>query len=103
MRILAARRWLLVAGAVAAAALALSGDSSERPPSEHEVERRLRALAASAEFPLHEVRCFRDRVLQLRFACLVEAPDDLHLALDVRWLPGGRLAVRRPDGTRVRF
>jgi hypothetical protein len=41
--------------------------------------------------------------MERRFVCLVGGPDDLHLALNVRWLPDGRLDVRRPNGSRVRF
>ena len=103
MRMTVTRRWLLGLGAVASAVVLLTLVDSERAPSERDVELRLRALAASAEFPLHDARCIRDRVLRRRFVCLVDGPDDLHLALDVRWLPDGPLDVRRPDGSRVRF
>jgi hypothetical protein len=103
MRMNPALRWLLGIGAVGSSALLLTTVGSEQPPSERAVEHRLRALAASAEFRLHEARCIRDEALERRFVCLVGGPDDLHLALDVRWLPDGRLDVRRPDGSPVRF
>jgi len=103
MRMTATRRWLLGTGAVASAVLLLTVVGSERPPSERAVEQRLRALAASADFRLHDARCIRDEVLDRRFVCLIGGPDDLHLALDVRWLPDGHLDVRRPDGSPVRF
>ena len=103
MRVTVTRRWLIGAAAVASSVLLLTSAESERPPSERAVEQRLRALAASADFRLHEAHCIRDEVLERRFVCLVGGPDDLHLALDVRWLPDGHLDVRRPDGSPVRF
>lgn len=103
MRSISTRRWLFGTGAVVTALLLSTVIDSERPPSERAVEHRLRALAASADFRLHEARCIRDRVLERRFVCLVSGPEDLHLALDVRWLPDGHLDVRRPDGSPVQF
>ena len=103
MRMTATRRWLLGTGAIAASVLLLTVVDAESPPSERAVERQLRALAARADFRLHEARCIRDDAMERRFVCLVAGPDDLHLALNVRWLPDGRLDVRRPDGSRVRF
>lgn len=98
-------RWrlLLATGAVVISVLLLTVAGSEPPPAERAVEQRLRALAASADFPVHEARCIRDRVLERSFVCLIEGPDDLHLALEVRWLPDGNLDVRRPDGSPARF
>jgi hypothetical protein len=104
MRIFGHRPWLLLtACALAIAALGLTLGAGDPPPSEGEVERRLRALSARGGFPLHKARCLRDAVLPRTFVCLVEGPDDMHLAWEVRWLPDERLAVRRPDGTRVSF
>jgi hypothetical protein len=97
------RRWLaawpaLVLGgsALAVGVLALTVWAPERPPTEREVASQLRQVMARRGFRLHEVRCFRDEVLQRRFDCLVEGADDLHLAVTVRALEGGRLAVRGP-------
>jgi hypothetical protein len=104
MRILRAWPWLLLAGcALVIATLALTVGAPDPPPPESRVERRLRAVSARAGLPLHEARCLRDGVLPRTFVCLVEAPDDMHLAWEVRWLQGGRLVVRRPDGTRLSF
>jgi hypothetical protein len=96
------RWWLLLAASgLVTAALALIVGAPDPPPSERKVERRVRALSARGGFPLHEVRCIRDDVLPRTFVCLVEGPDDTHLAWRVRWLSDGRLDVRRPDGSRV--
>jgi hypothetical protein len=104
MRILRAWRWLLLAAcAVVIAVLVLTVGAPDPPPSEGKVEQRLRRVSARAGFPLHEARCVRDRVLPNTFVCLVEGPDDMHLAWEVRWLPDGRLTIRRPDGTRLSF
>jgi hypothetical protein len=104
MRILRAWPWLLLAAcALTIAALALAAGAPEPPPAERTVERRLRSVSARGGFPLHEVQCVRDRLLPRTFVCLVEGPDDMHLAWEVRWLPDGGLAVRRPDGSRIRF
>jgi hypothetical protein len=83
--------------------LALTVGGPERPPPEREVERRLRPVSARGGFPLHEARCIRDGVLPRTFVCLVEGPNDMHLAWEVRWLPDGQLVIRRPDGTEVSF
>jgi hypothetical protein len=96
-------RLLLAVCGVAVAVVALTAGGPEPPPHERTVERRLRALAAARRIPLHAVHCERDSVLPRTFACLVEGPDDLHLAWEVRWLEDGGLAVRRPDGAPVRF
>jgi hypothetical protein len=105
MRLRGPRRWvlLLAASALATTVLALATDARDEPPSERQVERRLRTISARGGFPLHEARCLRDRVLRRTFVCVVEGPDDTHFAWEVRWLPDGRLAVRRPDGSRVPF
>jgi hypothetical protein len=104
MRIVRAWRWLLLAACVLAIpVLALTVGPPDPPPSEREVERRLRAVAARGGFPLHGARCIRDRVLPRTFVCLVEGPNDMHLAWEVRWLPDGGLVLRRPDGTRISF
>jgi hypothetical protein len=104
MRILRAWPWLLLATcALAIAVLALTIGPPQPPPSERQVERRLRAVSAQGGFPLHEARCLRDGVLPRTFVCLVEGPDDMHLAWEVRWLAEGRLMIRRPDGTQISF
>lgn len=104
MRVLRAWPWLLLAAcAVVIAALALTVGAPDPPPPESEVERRLRSVSARAGFPLHEARCLRDEELPRTFVCLVEGADDMHLAWQVRWHPDGRLAIRRPDGTRISF
>ena len=103
MRMNGVRRWLIGAGAVALLVFLLVGVDSDPSPGEGDVERRLRAIASSSDFRVHEVRCFRDDVLERSFVCLVGGPDDLHLALDVRWLANGGLALRRPDGSPFRF
>jgi hypothetical protein len=96
------RTWVLLAGSgLVTAALALTVGAPDPPPPEQEVERRVLALSARSGFPLHEARCLRDDVLPRTFVCLVEGPDDMHLAWRVRWLADGRLDVRRPDGSRV--
>lgn len=89
-------------GATAVLVVVVVDDGPPRP-SAAAVELRLRALSARADFPLHDARCLREDSLPHRFVCLVEGPDDLHLAWHVRWLNDGRLDVRRPDGTPVRF
>jgi hypothetical protein len=94
---------LLAGSALATAVFALVLDAPDKPPSERQVERRLRTISARGGFPLHEARCLRDRVLRRTFVCVVEGPDDAHFAWEVRWLPDGRLAVHRPDGSRVPF
>jgi hypothetical protein len=104
MRIRRAWPWLLLAAcALAIAVLALTVGAPEPPPPEREVERRLRSVSARGGFPLHDARCIRDGVLPRTFVCLVEGPNDMHLAWEVRWLPSGELVVRRPDGTRISF
>jgi hypothetical protein len=104
MRLLRAWPWLLLAAcALAIAVLAVTVGAPAPPPSEREVERRLRALSRRGGFPLHEAQCLRDGVLPRTFVCLVEAPDDTHLALEVRWLPEGGLVISRPDGSRITF
>jgi hypothetical protein len=104
MRSLRTSAWLLLAAsALAIAVLALTVGAPDPPPPEREIERRLRAMSARGDFPLHEARCLRDRVLPRTFVCLVEGPNDMHLAWEVRSLPGGGLVVRRPDGSRVGF
>ena len=94
---------LLAACAVAITLLASTAGRPDPPPSERKVERRLRAVSAREGFELHAARCLRDKLLPRTFVCLAEGPDDLHLAWEVRWLPGGDLDVRRPDGTKVPF
>jgi hypothetical protein len=104
MRFLRAWRWPLLAACVTViVVLELTVGAPDPPPTESKVERRVRAVAARGGFPLHEARCIRDSVLPRTFTCLVDGPDDLHLAWEVRWLPDGRLVIRRPDGTRVSF
>jgi hypothetical protein len=104
MRILRAWPWLLLAAcAIAIAVLALTVGAPDPPPPERKVEQRLRRVSSRAGFPLREARCVRDRVLSHTFVCVVEGPDDMHLAWEVRWLPDRRLAIRRPDGTRLAF
>ena len=97
------RALLLGASAVITVVLALTSGASDPPPAERDVERRVRAIAAQGEFPLHGVHCIRDEVLRRTFVCLVEGPDDTHLAWRVRWVSEERLDVRRPNGSRVRF
>lgn len=102
MRVARRRKWLLLgASGFATAGFALAVGAPDPPPSESEVEHRLRVISHRGDFPLHEVHCVRDRALQRTFVCIVEGPDDTHLAWVVRWLPDGRLAVRRPNGSRV--
>ena len=104
MRFRASWRALLIGtSAVILAVLALTLGASDPPPSERDVERGVRALASRGGFPLHEVRCIRDEVLRRTFVCLVEGPDDTHLAWRVRWVSPERLDVRRPDGSHVPF
>ena len=96
--------WVLAAACgLAIAALALTVGAPDPPPTERQVERRLLAVSARRGFRLHEARCVRDRVLPRTFVCLVEGPNDMHLAWEVRWLDGGRLAIRRPDRSEVSF
>jgi hypothetical protein len=96
--------WVLLAAcALTIVVLVVAVGAPDPPPGERTVERRLREVSARGGFPLEAARCFRDRVLPRTFVCLVEGPDDTHLAWDVRWLAGGRLVVRRPDGSRVPF
>jgi hypothetical protein len=104
MRILRAWPWLLLAAcALLIGVLALTVGAPDPPPPEREVERRLRVVSARGGFPLHEARCVRDSVLPRTFVCLVQGPNDMHLAWEVRWLPDGGLIVRRPDGTLIPF
>lgn len=104
MRASGLSRGVLVGGsAIATAVLALMLGQSDTPPSERNVERRVRTVADRADFPLHEVRCIRDEVLQRTFVCLVEGPDDTHLAWRVRWVSDDRLDIRRPNGSRLPF
>jgi hypothetical protein len=104
MRILRAWPWLLLAAcALAIAVLVLTVRAPAPPPNEREVERRLRAVSAQGGFPLHGARCLRDGVLPRTFVCVVEGPNDMHLAWEVRWLAESGLVIRRPDGSRVWF
>lgn len=100
------RRWmaaLLGFSALVTTGVALTIDAPDSPPSETQVQRALRSLSARRGLQLHSARCVRDEVLQRTFVCLVQGRDDLHLAWRVRWLPGGRLDVRRPDGSPMSF
>jgi hypothetical protein len=104
MRVLRAWPWFLLAAcALTIVVLVVAVGAPDPPPAERKVERRLRAVSARSGFPLQDARCFRDRVLPRTFVCLVEGPDDTHLAWEVRWISAGRLVVRRPDGSRIQF
>ena len=94
---------MLALSIVIAAGIALTAGGTDPPPSERSIAHELKLLSTRRGLALHKVTCLRDEVLERTFVCLVEGPDDLHLAWHVRSLPDGHLDVRRPNGSPVSF